>query len=305
MIQGFLIVNLTKQKQLLLQYPSDISETSAGLMDDDWSCYDSIRDFMHLLSDKSIVKGGDCWIGDVCMYIGNYHKRQDAIDWDEMEGDWEEPAIPKPLLDDFDYSEVLLVNLNRKEFVSGACYNIDESATLAVKCLAKALGYLMIDMTSQGERRSGIRRNNLFFDGKFLDYDSLDWKEQYDIPYSLERQRYYTRLIGTWVDDVVAVISVNGHLRSEFPPINEILESWTDISMELGYDMVWSAIMTDEVLVDHFKQVGTQFEDMVVDRLSLMMWIKEKKYDETSFLAQLPFESHELLKFTSLSLYDN
>eukprot|EP01029_Cantina_marsupialis_P012819 TRINITY_DN2836_c0_g3_i3.p1 TRINITY_DN2836_c0_g3~~TRINITY_DN2836_c0_g3_i3.p1 ORF type:complete len:115 (+),score=25.33 TRINITY_DN2836_c0_g3_i3:524-868(+) len=111
----------------------------------------------------------------------------------------------------------------------------------------------MIDMTSQGKGLGDIHRNNLFFDGKFLNYDLLHWTKQDEFPREIQRQLYCTRLIGTWVDDFVAVVSVNGHSRSEFPPINEILGSWTDISLEVGYNMVWSDITTDEVLIDHLK----------------------------------------------------
>eukprot|EP01029_Cantina_marsupialis_P012815 TRINITY_DN2836_c0_g1_i3.p1 TRINITY_DN2836_c0_g1~~TRINITY_DN2836_c0_g1_i3.p1 ORF type:complete len:266 (+),score=64.65 TRINITY_DN2836_c0_g1_i3:285-1082(+) len=258
--------------------------------------------FMHLLSDKSVVEGGDCWIGDICMYIGDYHEREGAIDWSEMK-EWPHVSVPEPRSED--YSNVFLVNANRKEYVAGAFYNMPECRTSAQCTLAKALAYLMVDMTSQGKGFDDIN-SEVFKLGIGDGYQYCNRELEMSFPREYRVQSYTdarkTRIMGTWVDDLVIVVS-NDHSRSDIPQIGEIVESWTDISLEVGYNMWWSGIVTDKVLGDKFKELDTKFDEMVIEKLALMLWIKEIKYEEESIFAELPFENHDMLKWTSVSLY--
>eukprot|EP01029_Cantina_marsupialis_P012814 TRINITY_DN2836_c0_g1_i2.p1 TRINITY_DN2836_c0_g1~~TRINITY_DN2836_c0_g1_i2.p1 ORF type:complete len:315 (+),score=78.67 TRINITY_DN2836_c0_g1_i2:215-1159(+) len=307
--QYWLIVNLTRQAQCY----TDFTKLMEGLYGQPGWESDSVVAFMHLLSDKSVVEGGDCWIGDICMYIGDYHEREGAIDWSEM-NEWPSVYIPESKFKD--YSNVFLVNANRKEYVAGAFYNMPGCRTSAQYTLAKALGYLMVDMTSQGKGGGDILNyNSEVFKLGLLSYArtgigcgyrygnrelEISFPPEYRA--QLQDDARKTRIMGTWVDDLVMVVS-NDHDRGDIPQIDEIVESWTDISLEVGYNMWWSGIVTDKVLGDKFKELDTKFDEMVIEKLALMLWIKEIKYEEESIFAELPFENHDMLKWTSVSLY--
>eukprot|EP01029_Cantina_marsupialis_P012820 TRINITY_DN2836_c0_g5_i1.p1 TRINITY_DN2836_c0_g5~~TRINITY_DN2836_c0_g5_i1.p1 ORF type:complete len:310 (+),score=71.01 TRINITY_DN2836_c0_g5_i1:103-1032(+) len=305
--QDWLLVNLTRQHQCK---NLDFNKLMTGLSDIEES--PCILDFMHLLSDKSVVERGDlrtdCWIGDVCMYISDYHERNDAMRWEEMRC-WHTARIPKPILED--YSEVLLVNVNRKEYVSGALYNIPDRVKAAQYTLAKALCYLMVDMTCQGKGGGDILQYNSEFVKSFCKCRDIGYGCQILDSFfeldeltrdALQTESRKTRIMGTWESDLVMVVS-NDHSRRDIPQIDEIVESWTDISLEVGYNMWWSGIVADEVLIDKFKELDTKFDEMVVEKIAFMLWMKELKYAECDTIARIPIESQEIIKWTSVSLY--